>query len=126
MARRGQAGDAAKPVHGPGAAAVLDHAEPRLSGPAKIEMDFFNMSRPMRSRSHSRRSRAISAAWPAVGTGDSLEAKGADGRAASTLPPLAPYCRTHRHSNVGGRPTSAATAVAVRPPLATRSTTRRL
>ena len=121
----GKAEDAAQFVDRPGAAAVLDHAEPHFSGPAKIEMDFFKMSRSMRSRSHSRRSRAISAAWSAVGTGSSLN-EGAGSRAASTSPPPAPYCRTHRHSNVGCRPTSAATAVAVRPLLATRSTTWRL
>ncbi len=55
----GTAEDAAKLVDRPGAAAVLDHAEPHLNGPAKIEMDLFEMSRSMRSRSHSRRSRAI-------------------------------------------------------------------
>lgn len=44
----------------------------------------------------------------------------------SALPVPAPYWRTHRHSSVGCSPTSPATAVGVRPPLTTKSTTWRL
>ncbi len=40
VACRGEAEDPAKLMNRPGATAVLDHTEPHLSGPAKIEMDF--------------------------------------------------------------------------------------
>lgn len=44
---------------------VLDEAEAHVRVPAKIAVDFFRMSRSMRSGSFSSRSRAISEAWPA-------------------------------------------------------------
>ncbi|MGY4257852.1 hypothetical protein ACVI1L_004920 [Bradyrhizobium sp. USDA 4516] len=44
---------------------ILDEAEPLVRVLAKIAIDFFKMSRSMRSRSFSSRSRAISAAWSA-------------------------------------------------------------
>src|SRR6202165_29101 len=43
-------------------AAIFDEAEPHFGTPAKIAIDFFKMSRSMRSRSFSRCKRAISAA----------------------------------------------------------------
>ncbi|MCP1838626.1 transposase [Bradyrhizobium sp. USDA 4538] len=46
-------------------AVILDEAEAHVRVPAKIAIDFFKMSRSMRSRSFSWRSRAISAAWSA-------------------------------------------------------------
>ena len=76
---------------------------------------FFKMSRSMRSRSFSRRSRAMSAAWSAVGIGKGLREDDAGDRAASDLPLPDAYCFTQRHSSVGWTPISAATAVAVRP-----------
>src|ERR1700684_3125112 len=48
-----------------GLAMVLDEAEAHIRVPAKIAIDFFKMSRSMRSRSFSSRKRAISAAWSA-------------------------------------------------------------
>src|SRR6202045_1038843 len=49
-------------------AAIFDEAEPHFGTPAKIAIDFFKMSRSMRSRSFSRCKRAISAAWSAEGS----------------------------------------------------------
>src|SRR5882757_1666871 len=46
-------------------AAIFDEAEPHVRTPAKIAIDFFKMSRSMRSRSFSRCKREISAAWSA-------------------------------------------------------------
>src|SRR5260370_24734072 len=43
-------------------AAIFDEAESHFGTPAKIAIDFFKMSRSMRSRSFSRCKRAISAA----------------------------------------------------------------
>src|SRR5580700_970437 len=45
--------------------AIFDEAESHVRVPAKIAIDFFKMSRSMRSRSFSRCKRAISAAWSA-------------------------------------------------------------
>src|SRR5215471_19865853 len=47
--------------------AIFDEAESHVRVPAKIAIDFFKMSRSMRSRSFSRCKRAISAAWSADG-----------------------------------------------------------
>jgi hypothetical protein len=80
-----------------------------------MAIPFFKMSRSIRSRSFSRRSRAISAAWSAVGMGSGLREEDAGGRAASDPPPPGAYRFTQRHSSVGCTPISAATAVAVRP-----------
>ena len=49
-------------------AAIFDEAESQFGPPAKIAIDFFKMSRSMRSRSFSRCRRAISAAWSADGS----------------------------------------------------------
>src|SRR3954466_2117006 len=49
--------------HGVAYAAIFDETEPHVRTPAKIAIDFFKMSRSMRSRSFSRRKRAISTAW---------------------------------------------------------------
>src|SRR4029077_11804262 len=46
-------------------ATIFDEAESHFGAPAKIAIDFFKMSRSMRSRSFSRCKRAISAAWSA-------------------------------------------------------------
>jgi hypothetical protein len=48
-----------------GITVVLDEAEAHVRVPAKIAIDFFKMSRSIRSRSFSWRSRAISEAWSA-------------------------------------------------------------
>jgi hypothetical protein len=49
--------------HRIGVAVVLNEAEAHVRVPAKIAIDFFKMSRSMRSRSFSWRNRAISEAW---------------------------------------------------------------
>src|SRR3977135_117728 len=49
-------------------AAIFDEAESHVRVPAKIAIDFFKISRSMRSRSFSRCKRAISAAWSADGS----------------------------------------------------------
>src|SRR6202008_5200689 len=51
--------------HWIGVAVVLNEAEAHVRVPAKIAIDFFKMSRSMRRRSFSWRSRAISEAWSA-------------------------------------------------------------
>src|SRR6202022_3032606 len=51
-----------------GVTMILDEAEAHVRVPAKIAIDFFKMSRSMRSRSFSRCKRAISAAWSADGS----------------------------------------------------------
>ncbi len=89
------------------------------------------MSRSIRSRSFSRFSLAISAAWSACGTGTGLSKKATPGRAvagtgvAAVAPPGCPYRRTQREIRVWWMPNSAATNVAVRPVLVTMSTTCR-
>src|SRR5246500_6073528 len=49
-------------------AAIFDEAEPHVRGPAKIAIDFFKMSRSIRSCSFSRCKRAITSAWSADGS----------------------------------------------------------
>nr|WP_247521689.1 hypothetical protein [Bradyrhizobium sp. 190] len=49
-------------------APIFDEAESHFGTPAKIAIDFFKMSRSMRSRSFSRCKRATSAAWSADGS----------------------------------------------------------
>src|SRR5258705_7703343 len=49
-------------------AAIFDEAKSHFGTPAKIAIDFFKMSRSIRSRSFSRCKRAISAAWSADGS----------------------------------------------------------
>src|SRR4051812_39567499 len=51
--------------HRIGVAMILDEAEAHVRVPAKIAIDFFKMSRSIRRRSFSWRSRAISEAWSA-------------------------------------------------------------
>src|SRR5262249_57961750 len=56
-------------THRPDLPVVLDQAEPHLGGSEKIATAFFKMSRSVRSRLFSRRSREISAARSAAGCG---------------------------------------------------------
>src|SRR5439155_15641319 len=65
---------------------VLDQAEPHLGGSEKMATAFFKMSRSIRSRSFSRRSREISAA----GSGTKCGADAGIGRSAdpASRPPL--------------------------------------
>src|SRR4029077_7383502 len=71
-------------------AAIFDEAKPHFGTPAKIAIDFFKMSRSIRSRSFSRCKRAISAAWSADGSVACVV-----GRAAAVGSRLAPRCSTH-------------------------------
>src|SRR5437773_11669718 len=61
--------------HRIGITMVLDEAKTHVRVPAKIAIDFFKMSRSMRSRSFSWRSRAISAAWSAGASPPSAAAR---------------------------------------------------
>ncbi|MCS3695167.1 hypothetical protein QIH87_48735 (plasmid) [Bradyrhizobium elkanii] len=95
--------------HRIGIAMILDEAEAHVRVPAKIAIDFCKMSRSMRSRSFSSRSRAISAAWSA-GIGVACVV----GRRAAA----AGSCRsfsTQRRSTESRRPSSLPTAVIDRP-----------
>src|SRR3569832_789976 len=62
IATGGHPEHAAHEPHRPGAGMLLDEAKPHFGTSAKMPMAFFKMSRSMRVRSSSRRSRAISAA----------------------------------------------------------------
>src|ERR1700739_1485254 len=68
VASRRDAEHAAHDLHRIVRAAIFDEAESHFWTPAKIAIDFFKMSRSMRSRSFSRCKRAISAAWSADGS----------------------------------------------------------
>ena len=78
----------------------------------------------MRSRSTSRLSRAISAAWSACGTGTGLSGRADAGGGVDTCP-ARPYRRIQREISVWWMPNSVATDIAVRPVLVTMSTTWR-
>jgi hypothetical protein len=74
--RRAGAGNTSLPsrrhasdTHRPDIPVVLDQAEPHLGGSEKMATAFFKMSRSVRSRSFSRRSREISAAGSEAGCG---------------------------------------------------------
>src|SRR6266568_5732788 len=101
---------------------ILDEAEPHFGGSEKMATVFFRMSRSIRSRSFSRRSREISTA------GSGAEC-GADavvlGRSAGPAfhPPLRPR---QLRSIEGAMPSSPAICVNGRPLLASRATASRL
>jgi len=108
--------------HGIVGAAIFDEAESHVRVPAKIAIDFFKMSRSMRSRSFSRCKRAISAAWSADGSAACVVGR----RVAAVGSSRAPRCSTHRRSTESRRPSSLATDPIERPLDATRSTACRL
>src|SRR5882672_2056261 len=90
-------------------AAIFDETESHVRVPAKIAIDFFKMSRSMRSRSFSRCKRAISAAWSADGTVACVVGRhAADAGSCRTL-------STQRRSTESRRPSSLATDVIERP-----------
>src|SRR5438309_9898695 len=103
-----------------GIAMILDEAKTHVRVPAKIAIDFFKMSRSMRSRSFSWRSRAISEAWSAgIGVACVVGRHAAD----------AGSCRsfsTQRRSTESRRPSSLATDVIDRPLDTTSSAACRL
>jgi hypothetical protein len=99
-------------------AAILDEAESHVRVPAKIAIDFFKMSRSMRSRSFSRSKRAISATWSADGSAACVVGR----RAAAVGSRPAPRSSTQRRNTESRRPSSLATDPIERPLEATRST----
>src|ERR1700681_1687047 len=103
-------------------AAIFDEAKSHFGTPAKITIDFFKMSRSMRSRSFSRCKRAISAAWSADGSVACVVGR----RAAAVGSRPAPRCSTQRRKTESRRPSSLATEPIERPLEATRSTACRL
>src|ERR1700738_5028950 len=103
-------------------AAIFDEAESHVRVPAKIAIDFFKMSRSMRSRSFSRCRRAISAAWSADGSVACVVGP----RAAPVGSRPAPRNSTQRRNTESRRPSSLATDPIARPLEATRSTACRL
>src|SRR6266850_2323539 len=103
-------------------AAILDEAESHVRTPAKIAIDFFKMSRSIRSRSFSRCRRAISAAWSADGSVACVVGR----RAAAVGSRPAPRNSTQRRNTESRRPSSLATDPIERPLEATRSTACRL
>src|SRR5450755_3902360 len=103
-------------------AAIFDEAKSHFGTPAKIAIDFFKMSRSMRSRSFSRCKRAISAAWSADGSVACVVGR----RDAAVGSSPAPRCSTHRRNTESRRPSSLATDPTERPLDATRSTACRL
>src|SRR6202790_3176654 len=103
-------------------AAIFDEAEFHFGTPAKIAIDFFKMSRSIRSRSFSRCKRAISAAWSADGSVPCVVGR----RAAAVGSSPAPCCSTQRRNTESRRPSSLATDPIERPLEATRSTACRL
>src|SRR5215207_48005 len=102
-------------------AAIFDEAESHVRSPAKIAIDFFKMSRSMRSCSFSRCNRASRSAWSAEGS-----AACDVGAAALPPAPTVPRSATHRFSTEPSRPSSLDTDLAERPLDKTRSTARRL
>jgi hypothetical protein len=101
--------------------AIFDEAESHIRGPAKIAIDFFKMSRSMRSRSFSCCKREISAAWSADG---SAACGGCRVAAVGSRP--APRFSTHRRNTESRNPSSLATEPTERPLEATRATACRL
>src|ERR1700674_1370260 len=102
--------------------AIFDEAESHVRVPAKIAIDFFKMSRSIRSRSFSRCRRAISAAWSADGSVACVVGR----RAAAVGSRPAPRNSTQRRNTESRRPSSLATDPIARPLEATRSTACRL
>src|SRR5438105_1582951 len=103
-------------------AVIFDEAEPHVRTPAKIAIDFFKMSRSIRSRSFSCCKRAISAAWSAD---DSTACcVGSRGAAVGSRP--APRRSTQRRNTESRNPSSLATEPIDRPLEATTSTACRL
>src|SRR6185312_9040025 len=79
---------------------VFNEAEAHVRVPAKIAIDFFKMSRSMRSRSFSWRSRAISEAWSAnIGVACVVGRHAADAGSCRNL-------STQRRSTESRRPSS--------------------
>jgi len=100
---------------------VLDQAEPHLGGSEKIATAFFKMSRSVRSRSFSRRSREISVA------GSGAEC-GADAGIVCRADPASrpPLPLRQLRSIEGEMPSSLAIRLNVRPLLTSRATASRL
>src|SRR5689334_9103051 len=103
-------------------AAIFDEAKSHFGAPAKIAIDFFKISRSIRSRSFSRCKRAISAAWSADGGVACVVGR----RVAAIGSSRAPRCSIHRRRTESRRPSSLATDPIERPLDATRSTACRL
>jgi hypothetical protein len=103
-------------------AAIFDEAESHVRVPAKIAIDFFKMSRSIRSRSFSRLSWAISEAWSAVGSAACVAGR----RAAAAGCPKTPNLLIHLRNTVSANPISAATEPIERPLDRTSSTVCRL
>src|SRR4030095_5845678 len=103
-------------------AAIFDEAEPHFGAPAKIAIDFFKMSRSMRSRSFSRCRRAISAAWSADGSVACVVGRRAAAVGSSPAPPWS----TQPRNNESRQPSYFAPDPIERPLDATRSTACRL
>src|SRR5450432_2991337 len=82
--------------------AIFDEAESHFGTPAKIAIDFFKMSRSMRSRSFSRCKRAISAAWSADGSVACVVGR----QAAAVGSSPAPRSSTQRRKTESRRPSS--------------------
>src|SRR6201998_4146340 len=122
IASRRDAEHAAHDLHRIVRAAIFDEAESHFWTPAKIAIDFFKMSRSMRSRSFSRCKRAISASWSADGSVACVVGR----RVAAVGSSRAPRCSTHRRSTESRRPRSLATDPIERPLDRTRSTACRL
>lgn len=81
---------------------VLNEAEAHVRVRAKIAIDSFKMSRPLRSRSFSWRSRAISEAWSAkIGVACVVGRHAADAGSRRNL-------STQRHSTESRKPSSLA------------------
>src|SRR5215472_16029309 len=117
VARRRHAQRLAHDTHRPDIAVVLDQAEPHLGGSEKMATAFFKMSRSVRSRSFSRRSREISAA----GSGAECEADAGIGCRADPAARLPPPLRQLR-SIEGEMPSSLAIPLNGRPLLTSRAT----
>src|SRR5881392_241430 len=103
-------------AHRPDIPVVLDQAEPHLGGSEKMATAFFKMSRSMRRRSFSRRSRAISA----VRSGEDVDA---DVLECNAVPAPRPSLRLRQLRSIEGEmPSSPAICPNDRPLLASRAT----
>src|SRR5947208_148728 len=107
-------------AHRPDIPVVLDQAEPHLGGSEKMATAFFKMSRSMRRRSFSRRSRAISA----VRSGEDVDA---DVLECNAVPAPRPSLRLRQLRSIKGvMASSPAICPNDRPLLASRATDSRL
>src|SRR4051812_36330172 len=117
IARRRYTERIAHDAHRPDIPLILDQAEPHLGGSKKMATAFFKMSRSMRSRSFSRRSREISAARSGTeGAAEAAIGCGAD-------PACPPMLRLRQLRSIEGEsPSSLAIWINGRPLRASRAT----